>query len=88
MHLNFSKTNGIFSVRREDRSTVIASERHAKIPRFIGEAVQLAPSVHVLITKGSFIAATNKERPVLPVVVTKWPHISLLVARLKEVIND
>lgn len=85
MRLHFNKSNGIFSVRRDDRSTVVASERHGKIP-FIGQAVLLAPSVHILITKGSFIAATNKERPVLPVVVTKWPRVRLLIARIKEVI--
>lgn len=88
MRLHFDKSNGIFSIRRDDRSTVVSSERHGKIPRFIGQAVLLGPSVHILITKGSFIAATHNERPVLPVVVTKWPRISLLVARLKEIIND
>ncbi|NLR95190.1 BC10 family protein, partial [Flammeovirga agarivorans] len=39
MRLHFNKSNGIFSVRREDRSTVAASERHGKIPR-IGDTFE------------------------------------------------
>ena len=88
MRLHFNKSNGIFSVRRDDRSTVVASERHGKIPRFFGDTVELAPSVHILITKGSYIAATEKKRPVLPVVVTKWPRLRLVILRLKEITND
>lgn len=88
MKLHFNKSNGIFSVRRYDRSTVVASERHGKIPKWFGDTVELSPSVHIIVTKGSYIAATQGQRPVLPVVVTKWPLVKLIVARIKEVINE
>lgn len=87
MKLHFNSSNGIFSVRRYDRSTVAASERHGKIPAFLGDTIELAPSVHILVTVGSYVAASAGKRPVLPVVVTKWPKVRLFVARVKEVLN-
>lgn len=87
MKLHFNKSNGIFSIRRPDRSTVRTSERHAKIPR-IGDVVPLAPSVHILVTKGSYVLASEGKRPALPVVVTKWPRLRLFILRIKEVINE
>lgn len=50
MRLHFNTSNGIFSVRREDRSTAVASERNAKLP-LIGSVVPLSPRVHLLITR-------------------------------------
>lgn len=87
MRLHFNKSNGIFSVRREDRSTVAASERHGKIP-FIGDIFELAPSVHILVTRGLYELAQTKSRPFVPVVVTKWPRLRLFWERIKEVVND
>lgn len=88
MKLHFNRANGIFSVRRYDRSTVAASERHGKIPKWFGDVVELAPSVHILITVGSYVLASEGKRPALPVVVTKWPRIKLAIARIKEIINE
>lgn len=82
--LHFNKTNGIFSVRREDRSTVCASERLAKLP-YIGDTIALAPRVHLIITRNDFKKAMTKSRPVLSVAVTRFPFIRLLWERIKEV---
>lgn len=87
MRLHFNKSNGIFSVRREDRSTLSASERNAKIP-FIGDVVSLAPRVHLLITRGEFEEATKGSRPFLTAEVTRFPKVRLFIKRIKEVIND
>lgn len=82
--LHFNKTNGIFSVRREDRSTVCASERRAELP-YIGDTIALAPRVHLIITRNDFKKAMTKSRPVLSVAVTRFPFIRLLWERIKEV---
>ncbi|CAK1257456.1 unknown function [Klebsiella phage vB_Kpn_K80PH1317a] len=87
MRLHFNKSNGIFSVRREDRSTVAATERHGKLPR-VGDTFELSPNVHILVTRGLYEAATEKSRPFVPVVVTKWPRLRVLWERIKEVINE
>lgn len=87
MRLHFNKTNGIFSVRREDRSTVAATERHGKLP-LIGDTFELAPSVHILVTRGLYETAMTKSCPFVPVVVTKWPRLRVLWERFKEVVND
>ena len=87
MRLHFNKSNGIFSIRRDDRSTLSASERHAKIP-FIGDVVSLAPRVHLLITRGEFEKATLGSRPFLTAVVTRFPKVRLFIKRIKEIIND
>lgn len=87
MRLHFNKSNGIFSIRREDRSTVAATELHGKLP-LIGAVATLSPRVHLLITRGEFVKAMNKERPHLEAVVTYWPRIRLCVKWIKEVVND
>lgn len=87
LRLHFNKSNGIFSIRREDRSTLSASERRAKIP-FVGDVVSLAPRVHLLITRGAFEEATLGSRPFLPTVVTRFPKVRLIIKRIKEIIND
>ena len=86
MRLHFNKSNGIFSVRREDRSILSASKRNAKIP-FIGDSVSLAPRVHLLITRGEFEEATLGSRPFLTAVVTRFPKVRLTIKRIKEIIN-
>ncbi|CAK6604388.1 unknown function [Klebsiella phage vB_Kpn_K19PH14C4P1] len=85
MRLHFNKSNGIFSVRREDRSTVVASERNAKLP-LIGSVVPLSPRVHLIITRGEFVKAMNKEKPFVNPVVTYWPRVRLFVKWIKEVL--
>lgn len=87
MRLHFNKSNGIFSVRRVDRNTLCASEKHGKIP-LIGDVVSLAPRVHLLITRGEYEQATSGSRPFLTAVVTRFPKVRLFIKRIKEVIND
>ncbi|ALT58466.1 hypothetical protein [Klebsiella phage 175022] len=87
MRLHFNKSNGIFSVRREDRSTVAATERHGKLPRMF-DTFKLAPNVHIIVTRGLYEAAAEKSRPFVPVVVTKWPNVKGFFMRLKEIINE
>lgn len=82
--LHFNKSNGIFSVRRSDRSTVCSSERRAKLP-LIGDTIALAPRVHIIITHNDFKKAMAKDRPVLSVAVTRFPFVRLLIERIKEV---
>lgn len=87
MRLHYNKTNGIFSVRREDRSTVSASERRSKYGKLplLGSTVSLGGSVHLIITRGLYEAAQTKSRPFVPAVFTRWPTLRLIVARIKEV---
>lgn len=82
--LHYNKAIRMFSVRRSDRSTVCSSERGAKLP-LIGSTVPLAPSVHIIITRGDFQKAIDKHRPVLSVAVTRFPFVRLLIERIKEV---
>lgn len=81
--LHYNKGNGIFSVRRLDRSTVAASERHGRIPR-IGDTVELSPRVHLLVTRYDYLKAKDHKRPVLSVAVTRFPFIRLFFKWLKE----
>ncbi|AZV02345.1 hypothetical protein Q19_12 [Pectobacterium phage Q19] len=87
MRLHYNSSNGIFSVRRQDRSTQSASEKHAKLP-LIGNVVTLSPRVHLLVTRGEFIEATKGTRPNLEAVVTRFPTIRLVFKRLKEVVKN
>lgn len=82
--LHYNKSIKNFTVRRADRSIICASERRAKLP-IIGDTVHLAPSVHIIITRGDFEKAIDKKRPVLSVAVTRFPFIRLLLKRIKEV---
>lgn len=86
IRLHFNKSNGIFSLRNVSRAIVSASEKHAKVP-FIGNTVELSPVVHAVITKGLFVEAQKGTRPFVPVIVTKWPTVRLVIARIKEVLN-
>lgn len=83
--LHYNKSNGIFSVRRLDRSTVAASERHGKIPR-IGDTVELSPRVHILVTRYDYLKAKDKKRPVLSMAKTYFPRIRLFFKWLWEVL--
>ena len=58
--LHFNKSLKNFTVRRADRSVVYASEHRAKLP-LIGDTVPLAPSVHIIITRGDFEKAIDKK---------------------------
>lgn len=87
IRLHFNKANGIFSGRHVDRSTAFAFEKHVKIP-FFGSFHSFAPNVHAIMTKGILVSASQGERPGVPVVVTKWPRVRVLFARIKEYIYE
>lgn len=84
LRLHFNKSNGIFSCRNQARETVLASEKRAVIP-FIGDTIELSPRVHAVITRGLYREATTGSRPFVPVLVTRFPFVRLIVARIKEV---
>lgn len=85
LRLHFNKSNGIFSARGSDRSTVLSSEKHAVIPKVLGSTIELAPRVHAVITIGLYKEATTGSRPFIPVLVTRFPKVRLVIARIKEV---
>lgn len=87
LKMHFNIANGIYSVRRVDRSTALATDKRFKVG-LLGVTYELAPSVHVIATKGIFELAAEGKRPEVPVVVTKWPLFRLVVARVKEYINE
>lgn len=85
--LHYHKLFEHFTVRRSDtRAIVFTTERRFVVP-LIGQTVELAPKVHVIITRGKFQEATNKTRPVLNVAVTRFPFVKLLIERVKEVLK-
>lgn len=55
---------------------------------FFGKAVKLSPTVYALITPGKIEEARSKQDSSVPVVYTKWPRLRLVVAYVKEVVND
>ncbi|ECQ4522548.1 hypothetical protein F0D05_14905 [Salmonella enterica] len=55
---------------------------------FFGKAVKLAPTVYALITPGKAEEARQKRETSVPVVYTKWPRVKLLIAFIKEKVND
>lgn len=81
--LHFNRSNGIFTVRRSDRTIMHASKRHAGLP-LIGTVESLAPRVYLLITRSDYLSAMRAERPRLKAVVTTWPRVHLLVKWIKE----
>lgn len=83
--LHYNKSNGIFTVRKTDRSTFCASGRHEEIP-ILGSTIRVARGRHIIITKDTFKEAVAKRRPVLSVAKTHFPLVRLLFRRLKEII--
>lgn len=55
---------------------------------FFGKAVKLSPTVYALITPQKVEEAKQKVETSVPVVYTKWPRVRLVVAYVKEVLND
>lgn len=55
---------------------------------FFGKAVKLSPTVYALITPGKAEEARQKRETSVPVVYTKWPSVRLMLAFIKEVVND
>lgn len=84
MRLHFNKSNGIFTVRRSDRTTVHASRRHMALP-VLGGVVSLAPRTYLLITRGEYLWAMKKGCPQLEAVITKCPRTRMFIKWLKEV---
>lgn len=87
MRIHFNKSNGIFSIRRDDRSTLRSTERNFKLP-LVGDIVPLASNVFILVSRGDYQKAITKCRPSADVRVTKWPRVRLFFKRLKELADD
>lgn len=81
--LHFNKDNGIYSVRRLDRMTVSATEKHAKIP-VLGSTIPFCKGNWFLVTPKVFASAKRKERPSVELTVTNWPNVRLFFKCLKE----
>ena len=62
-------------------------KRNEKLGYF-GKAVKLSPTVFALITPGKAEEARQKKETSVPVVYTKWPRVKLLIAFIKEKVND
>lgn len=53
----------------------------------LGKAVKLSPCVYALITKRDLETARQKCTTDVPVVVTKWPRVKLVMRNLKEIFD-
>ena len=84
LKLHHHKDAGIYSLRRTDRSTTWATPRNCKAPRFLGHAIALSHTVHVLLTPSEFAQARAGKRPVCETHVTSWPRVKLFIKRIKE----
>lgn len=87
IRLHHNKSNGIFSVRREDRAIIAATGKRSeyrKLP-LIGNVIPVGANVFGIVTKGLYVEAQKGTRPLVPVVYTKFPRVRLYLARLKEV---
>ena len=74
MRIHFNKSNGIFSVRRSDRSTVTATEKrsvYGKLPLIGLSPYSLGANVYVIVTRGDLLEAQKGTRPDATVVHTK-----------------
>lgn len=53
---------------------------------FLGKTVALTNTVYALVTRKSLLKAKNKEPVSVPIVVTNYPTLRLLMLRLKEML--
>ncbi len=82
--LHYNSGTDFFTVRRADRSIVGSHTRLHSQPRFLGHAIALSPSVHILLTPSEFKQAKAGKRPICETTVTSWPKVRLLIKRIKE----
>ncbi|UTQ80057.1 hypothetical protein 14Stepyanka_00038 [Erwinia phage Stepyanka] len=87
IRLHHNKSNGIFSLRSADRSTLTATAKRSvyRTLPFIGLTFDLGASVHAIIPRGVFVEAQKGTRPAPLVVHTKFPRVRLFIERIKEV---
>lgn len=55
---------------------------------YFGKTVKLSGSVYALLTPGKLEEARRESITGVPVVHTKWPRVKLLIAFIKEKVND
>lgn len=55
---------------------------------YFGKTVKLSGSVYALLTPGKLEEARRASITGVTVVYTKWPRVKLLVAFIKEKVND
>lgn len=82
--LHFNKENGIYSIRRADRMTVAATEKHAVTSKWLGATVPFSSGAWFLLTPKVFASARAKTRPSVELTVTNWPNVRLFFKCLKE----
>lgn len=81
MYLNY--INGIFVIHRPDQSILYGSELHIKAT-LIGRVVSLSPNVHILVNVKELKAAMRGQYPQVRPIVTRWPHLRLIINWLKD----
>lgn len=87
IRLHHNQSNGIFSLRAGDRSTLTATAKRSvyRTLPLIGLTYNVGANVHAIIPRGVFVEAQKGTRPAPLVVHTKWPRVRLLIERVKEV---
>lgn len=68
-------------------SPISCFKRGEKVGYF-GKTVKLSCNVYALLTPGKLEKARRHNAISVPVVYTKWPRVKLLVAFIKEKVND
>lgn len=68
-------------------SPISCVKRGEKVGYF-GKTVKLSGSVYALLTTGKLEEARRESITGVPVVHTKWPRVKLLIAFIKEKVND
>lgn len=83
-NLSFNRYTKSFHLSNNPFACVKA---HEKVGYF-GKTVKLSGSVYALLTPGKLEEARRESITGVQVVHTKWPRLKLLVAFIKEVVND
>lgn len=83
-NLSFNRYTNTFHLSNNPYPCVRRNEKVG----FFGKTVKLSGSVYALLTPGKLEEARRESITGVPVVYTKWPRVKLLVAFIKEKVND
>lgn len=83
-NLSFNRYTKTFHLSNNPFPCVKAREKVG----YFGKTVKLSGSVYALLTPGKLEEARRESIAGVPVVHTKWPRVKLLVAFIKEKVND
>ena len=83
-NLSYNRYTKSFHLSHSPYACIKASDKVG----YFGKAVKLSGSVYALLTPGKLEEARRESVTGVPVVYTKWPRLKLLVAFIKEKIND